>query len=187
MKIELKQLSPLNGMAEYEMLQDLGSNENGFPNEVYGISYGEYRNWLIQQDDYSKSRNLPENYIPQSTYFLYVEEKPVGIARIRHHSSEILEKQGVGNFGYGIAKQYRGKGYGNILFVNILEKCKSLGYTKVKSFVHMDNAASNKIFEKNGAVLTGVWNNTSNIHETDPDVTLKKGKRWKNTVRKNDG
>lgn len=110
MKIELKQLSPLNGMAEYEMLQDLGSNENGFPNEVYGISYGEYRNWLIQQDDYSKSRNLPENYIPQSTYFLYVEEKPVGIARIRHHSSEILEKQGVGTLVMESQNSIEGRG-----------------------------------------------------------------------------
>lgn len=176
MRIEFRQLSPLNGTAEYQMLQDLGSKENGFPNEVFGISYCEYKKWLIQQDDYSKSQNLPENYIPQTTYFLYVEEQPVGIARIRHRPSETLERQGVGNFGYGIAKQYRGKGYGNILFIHIIEKCKSFGYSKVISFVHMDNTASNKIFVNNGAVLTGVWNNTSNIYETNPDVTLEKEK-----------
>lgn len=170
MEMEFKQLSVQNGIAEYQMLQDIGSHENGFPNEVYGISFNDYKKWLIEQDDYSRSQNLPENFIPQTTYFLYADGQPVGIARIRHHSSAFLEKQGVGNFGYGIAKQHRGKGYGNILFGKIIEICKSLGYTEVKSFVHVDNMASNKIFKNNGAVLAGVLNNTKNIYVTRTDL-----------------
>ena len=110
--------------------------------------------------------NLPENFIPQTTYFLYVDGQPVGIARIRHYSSDYLEKQGVGNFGYGIAKPYRGKGYGNVLFANVLTKCKALGYSKIKSFVSIENIASNKVFIKNSAKFLGTFNGVKNIYET---------------------
>lgn len=104
MKIEIRQLSLENDHAEYDMLQDIGANENGFTNEVNVTSFEQYKVWLTQEDDYSKSKNLPDNYIPQTTYFLYVDNMPVGIARIRHYSADFLEKQDVGNFGYGIAK-----------------------------------------------------------------------------------
>ena len=166
MEFELKQLSVDGGIDEYRMLQEIGSSEYGFTNEVNGMSYEAYKKWLIWQDDYAKARNLPENYIPQTTYFLYADALPVGIARIRHHSSDFLEKQGAGNFGYGIARPYRGKGYGNALFVHVLAACKALGYTKIKSFVHIENVASNSVFMKNGAKLVGTFHGIKNIYET---------------------
>lgn len=166
MEFELRQLSMENGIDEYNMLQEIDANEYGFTNEANGMSFNEYKQWLVQQDDYSKSLNLPENFIPQTTYFLYVDGQPIGIARVRHYSSDYLEKQGVGNFGYGIAKPYRGKGYGNVLFTNVLVKCKSLGYSKIKSFVHVENIASNKVFIRNGSKFSGTLNGIKNIYET---------------------
>ena len=75
MNIELRQLSLENDLTEYNMLQDIDANENGFTNEVNGMSFERYKEWLIQQDN------------------------------------------------------------GNALFVNVLAKCKLLGYSKTKSFV----------------------------------------------------
>lgn len=167
--IELRQLSIDNEIAEYDMLQGIDTNEYGFTNEVYGISYDDYETWLVQEDNYSKAQNLPKNWIPQTTYFLYVSGQPVGIARIRHYSSDLLERQGVGNFGYGIAKPYRGKGYGNVLFAETMKKCKIHGYTKVKSFVHIDNTASNKVFLNNGARFLGILDGKKNIYETSTE------------------
>ncbi len=167
MRVELRQLEINNGADEYDMLQEIDSNENGFTNEVKGMSYDKYRDWLVQQDDFSKAKNLPENWIPQTIYFLYVDDRPVGFARIRHYSSDFLEKQGVGNFGYGIAKPYRGNGYGSILFREVIKKCKLLGYSKIRSFINVDNVASNKVFLKNGARLVGVFKGAKNIYETE--------------------
>ncbi|MDD3243018.1 MAG: GNAT family N-acetyltransferase [Eubacteriales bacterium] len=164
--VELRQLTPQNGMAEYAMLQDMDAVENGFSNEVKGMSFQAYQQWLLLQDGYSRGENLPENFIPQTVYFLYIDGLPVGMARIRHRSSALLESQGVGNFGYGIAKSFRGKGYGNALFVQVLKKCSALGYTRIRSFVAVDNTASNRIFQNNGAIFLGVWNGTRNIYET---------------------
>lgn len=168
MKVCLSQLSFDNGAAEYEMLQSIDKEENGFTNAVNGMSYDEYRSWLLQQEDYSKAINLPENYIPQTTFFLYINDVPVGLARIRHYSSPILEKKGVGAFGYGIAREHRGKGYGSILYREIMKKCCDMGYDRVRSFVHQDNIASNRVFVKNGARLTGLLDDGSiikNIYE----------------------
>ena len=166
MQYELRQLSVDNGHDEYHMLQTIDALEYGFTNPVNGMQYDEYKNWLIKEDNISKSLNLPENWIPQTTYFLYVNNQPVGIARIRHYASEMLEKQGVGNLGYGIGKPHRGKGYGHILFREVLQKCKEMGYTKIRSFVYIENTASNQIFIKNGAQFVGVFDGVKNIYET---------------------
>ena len=167
MEFTLKQLTPENGIAEYNMLQTLDRDEYGFTNPVNGMTFDEYKQWLVNQNDYSKALNLPENFIPQTTYFLYADTQPVGIARIRHYSSDFLEKQGVGNFGYGIAKSYRGKGYGNVLFNEVMKKCKDMGYTKIQSYVYRNNAASNQIFIKNGAKFLGIFQDIKNKYEVD--------------------
>jgi len=166
MEFELRQLSVDNGLSEYNMLQEIGSNENGFTNEANGMTFDEYKRWLIQENDCSQAKNMPQNWIPQTTYFFYADNVPIGIVHLRHYSSDFLEKQGVGNFGYGIAKSHRGKGYGHILFLHVLEKCKLHGYDKIKSFVHIDNDASNKVFIANGAKLIGTFDGAKNVYET---------------------
>ena len=156
MKIELKQLSINMEKAEYKMLQDIKDNEKGFTNPAYGLTYQEYIKWLKEEDDYSRGENLPESWIPCTTYFLYIDNKPVGYGRIRHASSKYLEEViGAGNLGYGIAKEYRGKGYGNILFQELLKECKQIGYKEIKLFPLKENEATIKIMLKNGGKIIG--------------------------------
>lgn len=130
MKIEIKQLSLNCGNEEYEMLQNIKNDENSFFNSVYEKSYKEYLLWLQKEDDYSKENNLPDGWIPQTTYFLYIDGKPVGIGRIRHRISKYLESIGVGNLGYAISKLYRGRGYGNIMLKELLQNCISFDNEK---------------------------------------------------------
>ena len=73
MKAELKQLSLEMGKSEYHMLQGILNGENGFYNPACSISYEEYREWLKKEDDISKGVNLPEGWIPATTYFLYID------------------------------------------------------------------------------------------------------------------
>lgn len=154
--IELKQSNKDLGIAEYEMLQDIKNGENGFMNEVFGISFEEYKMWLKNQDDFHLGKNLPDGWIPYMTYFLYEDDIPVGIGRIRHETSEYLQKVvGAGEIGYGISKKYRGKGYGNILFKEMLIRCKEFGYKKITLFPHKDNQATIRIMLKNGGRVIG--------------------------------
>lgn len=156
MKIELKQINTNMNEQEYEMLQGILDVENGFTNPAYGISYQDFKNWLQEMDNHSKGISLPEGWVPYTTYILYIDDIPVGYGRIRHSSSEYLETVvGAGNLGYGISKEYRGKGYGNILFKELLKKCKEHKYNEIKLFPLKTNEATVKIMLKNGGKIIG--------------------------------
>ena len=164
MKIELKQLSIKMGQPEYDMLQGIVDGENGFSNPAYKLSKNEYKKWLEKENNYSKGKELPEGWIPATTYLLYIDEIPVGYGRVRHSSSEYLENViGAGNLGYAISKQYRGKGYGNLLFKELLNKCKDFGYTEIKLFPYKDNEATVRIMLKNGGEIIGEFKETKHI------------------------
>lgn len=164
MKIELKQLSIKMGQKEYDMLQGIIDGENGFSNPAYKLSENEYKKWLEKENNYSKGKELPEGWIPATTYFLYIDEIPVGYGRIRHSSSEYLENVvGAGNLGYAISKQYRGKGYGDLLFKELLSKCKEFGYSEIKLFPYNDNEATVRIMLKNGGEIIGDFKETKHI------------------------
>lgn len=138
------------------MLQGIKDGENGFMNDVFGKTYEEFKSWLKHQDDFSVGKNLPQGWIPYTTYFLYDNGLPIGFGRVRHETSEYLQKVvGAGEIGYAISKKYRGKGYGNILFKEILKKCKEFGYSKITLFPHKDNEQTIKIMLKNGGKIIG--------------------------------
>lgn len=164
MKIELKQINVDMAEQEYEMLQGILDVENGFTNPAYNLSYKEYKNWLQDIDNHSKGLNLPNGWIPYTTYILYNDDIPVGYGRIRHSSSEYLETVvGAGNLGYGISKEYRGKGYGNILFKELLKKCQEHGYKEIKLFPLKTNEATLKIMIKNGGRIIGDFKDEKHI------------------------
>ena len=164
--VELKQSSQDLGVAEFEMLQGIQNGENGFMNEVFGMSYEKYKNWLAVQDDYHVGKNLPEGWIPYTTYFFYVDGVPVGVGRVRHETSEYLQTVvGAGEIGYGISKDHRGNGFGNILFQELLKKCKEFGYEKITLFPHKDNLATIKIMLKNGGKVIGSFKEEKTIIE----------------------
>ena len=162
--ITLKQLSPDMGKSEYDMLQSIPDVENGFTNPAYNLSYDEYKEWLWTTDSHSRGIGLPEGWIPYTTYVFYVGDIPVGYGRVRHSSSEYLETVvGAGNLGYGIAKEYRGKGYGSILFKELLKKCKEIGYKEIKLFPMKSNAPTVKIMLKNGGQIIGDFKDYKHI------------------------
>lgn len=164
MKVELKQTNINMGKPEYKMLQGLQSVENGFTNPAKDLTYKEYKKWLKDLNNHSKGIALPDGWIPYTTYILYIDDVPVGYGRVRHSSLDYLEKViGAGNLGYGISKDYRGKGYGDILFKELLKKCKEHGYGEIKLFPYKINTASVKIILKNGGVIIGDFQNEKHI------------------------
>ena len=164
MKIELKQINIDMEEQEYEMLQGILAVENGFTNPAYNLSFEEYKKWLQDMINHSKGIDLPEGWIPYTTYVLYIDDIPVGYGRIRHSSSEYLETVvGAGNLGYGISKEHRGKGYGNILFRELLKKCREYGYNEIKLFPLKSNEATVKIMMNNGGKIIGDFKKEKHI------------------------
>lgn len=120
--------------------------------------------WVISMDpsnfqemiksllDSEKEENIPENWVPASTYWLVDENKKViGAVNIRHRLTKRLLDRG-GHIGYGIRPSERRKGYATKLLSLSLQKTRELGLEKVLVTCDEHNIASEKTILNNGGV-----------------------------------
>ena len=56
MVIELKRLSCNDGIEIYNMLQEIPKEENGLQNKANGLTFEEFKEWLIIKQAESKTR-----------------------------------------------------------------------------------------------------------------------------------
>lgn len=155
--IFLKKLSLNDDEKIYDMLQEIACNDNGFHNKVKGMSYKEFKRWLKKEFAVDNGK-LEKWMVPQTSYWLYDGDKPVGYGRLRHFLNDNLA-QTSGHIGYAIRKSERGKGYGNIILTLLLEECKKLNIEKVQIAANVENAASNKIIMNHNGSLIRCENN----------------------------
>ena len=154
MVVELRKLSPDDGIDVYNMLQEMPS-ENGFGNSIYGLSYDEYKQSLIKRDNISKGIGLEDWMVPQNIYWLYIYGRPVGQGNLRHRLTDSLRIEG-GHCGYGIAPSQRGKGYGKLLLSLMKDEARALGIDRMLITVYNDNPASIRVAVSNGGVIENV-------------------------------
>jgi len=151
---QLKKISAEDGRDIYDMLQTMPKDENGLINNANGLSYEEFKAWLAAKQKESEQTGLVDGWkVPSTTYWLYVDDIPVGFGNLRHFLTEALSKAG-GHIGYGIAPQYRGKGYGKELLSLLLIEAQKINLDKVLITIHTDNIASQKVALANGGLIT---------------------------------
>ena len=149
---EMRQLSRNDGRDVYEMLQRLGRAENHFQNPVRDMTFQQYKEWLLEQEDWSKGLNLPIGYSPETTYWLYFDDKPVAYGKIRHQLNENSRIVG-GNIGYAVDPLQRGKGFATIILGFLLRIADDMGIEEKLLSVEKYNYASKKVIEKNGGYV----------------------------------
>lgn len=96
--------------------------------------------------------NLPDSWVPDSTYWLVTDHnRIVEAVNIRHSLTEHLFNAG-GHIGYGIRPSERRKGYATKLLALSLEKAKQLNITKALIVCDEVNTASEKTILHNGGL-----------------------------------
>lgn len=150
--LKLRKLSVNDNHIIYEMLSGIDAIENSFTNPVKNMCYQDFQKWLLQQEKWDKGESLPKGYVPQSIYWLYDENVPVGIGKIRHSLTEESKVNG-GNIGYAISKKYRGKGYGNEILKMLLSEAHRLGIKEILLTIDKNNLASKRVCERNGGIF----------------------------------
>ena len=152
------------------MLQEIPYEENGLMNKANGLSYDEYKSWLIAKHQESEQKGITDGWkVPSTTFWLYADGVPVGVGHVRHFLTEALRKAG-GHIGYGVAPEYRGNGYGTALLGMLLDEACAMGIEKALVTVRTGNAASRAVALANGGVIE---------KETDGRVLI-----WIDTARK---
>ena len=99
----------------YSLLSTFKKNENGYINEFAEMTQEEFLTKGIQLLlDWSEGKNLYENFVPVTFYFLYDNEKNiVGVFKLRHYLNDFYKK-GPGHISYAIKSEYRKKGYAKL-------------------------------------------------------------------------
>lgn len=101
----------------------------------------------ITPDDQSK------NYIPSLNGILFsltIDGKIVGYARLENIENNPIEIY--------VLQQYRGNGYGTVLYKNILAELKKSNLKDFKTSIDKENYIMTRILEKNGALKISTIN-----------------------------
>lgn len=137
----------------YELHVSFEQNENGFENAAYGLNEEQFAQYIEQKKKESMGINLPKGYVPATEYILVNNEgEYVGIFNLRHELNDYLASH-AGHVGYGIARQYRGRGYASKGLALVLEEAKKHGISTAYLSVNKNNPASLKVQKKNGAYI----------------------------------
>lgn len=156
--LEIKKLTATDGEDIFEMLQEMPADENGFVNSVYGKTYEEYKVWLAKSEVDSKQSGLIDGWkVPQTTFWLYENGKPVGMGKIRHFLTDALRSAG-GNIGYAIRPSERGRGLGKRFAGLLIDGARKMNIPEMLITVHDDNIASVKAALANGGTIEKVEN-----------------------------
>ena len=123
----------------YELYMTFPENENGYMNSVYGYNYEQFLEWIEKKRNWSLGKELPEGFVPDTTYVLVDEDVYVG--------------EGPGHIGYCISEKYRGRGYATKGLKLTLEKARQRSIHEVYMSVNKDNPASLRVQMKNGAYI----------------------------------
>jgi predicted acetyltransferase len=113
----------------------------------------DFHDFVRKLCDAAAGRNLKPGLVPWNEYWLVRRRRVLGTSSLRHRLTPALEDRG-GHIGYCIRPGERGKGYGTQLLALTLEKAGELGLQRVLITCHRDNAASRRVIEKNGGVLS---------------------------------
>ena len=136
----------------YDLFMTFERDENGFMNPVYGYDYQKFLEWIEMKKDWSMGKNLPEGFVPDTTFVLEDEDRYVAIFNLRHCLNDFL-REGPGHIGYGVSKDYRGKGYATKGLKLALAEARKINIHEVFLSANKDNVASWKAQLANGAYI----------------------------------
>ncbi len=158
--IYLKETNFEDRKEEYLFIKRLPEDENGFLNPYYYESKDSFYKVIIPRlINYSNGINLPPLKVPETYFFLWDDNKIVGLFKIRHYLNDNLKVSG-GNLSYGILKEYRNKGYATTGLKLAIQKCREID---IHMSLHKNNYYSLKVMLNCGAY---VYSETENEYLT---------------------
>ena len=152
--VYLKEINFEDRKEEYLFIKRLPEDENGFLNPFYYESEDSFYKVIIPRlINYSNRINLAPLKVPETYFFLWDDNKIVGLFKVRHYLDENLVISG-GHVSYGILKEYRNMGYATTGLKLVIEKCKNIiREDEIYMSLHKNNFYSLKVMLNCGAYV----------------------------------
>ena len=144
MKLQLITPNPTFEKSYSEYIDELG-NEEKYPYPM-DFEHSDFSALLKKLDNYSKGIDLPNWLVPNSTFWLVLNNELIGVSHLRHYLNDFLREHG-GHIGFGIRPGYRGKGYGKKLLQLTISKANKMGIDEVHLHCHKSNIFSARIIQ----------------------------------------
>ena len=116
---------------------------------------------------HAKGIDLPEEWVPCSTYWLICQNRIVGTCNLRHELNDFLREFG-GHVGFSVRPSERNKGYGTQMLRFVLKKAQELGIMCVLVTCDDNNIASAQVIEKNDGKFA------DKVTKDDSQVTIRR-------------
>ena len=95
----LKKINFEDAEEEYKAIKSMPAQENGFENKYHDVTKEEFINEVIPKLlKNSEGLDLPDGYVPDTYFFLWDDNKIVGLFKIRHYLNDFL-RNGAGHLG----------------------------------------------------------------------------------------
>lgn len=115
-------------------------------------NYSDFPAIVKKFSDYSNNVNVPDEYVPSTTFWALKDKNLIGAVNIRHYLNDKFSAY-FGHIGYAVKPEERQKGYGTKILKLALNECKKLNLKKVLICCQKDNTASAKVILNNNGVL----------------------------------
>ncbi|MEX0738965.1 MAG: GNAT family N-acetyltransferase [Pseudohongiella sp.] len=143
-----------------EYIEELGAEERyPFPLDFDHIDFA---GLLAKLEQFRHGVDLPEGFVPSSTYWLVDEGEILGVSNLRHYLNDRIRHVG-GHIGLGIRPSSRGRGLGNELMKLTIEKAIEHGIREIHIHCHKHNEPSAKMVKANGGTLESEVNDGGEI------------------------
>lgn len=119
--------------------------------DMYKEAITDFKGYVLKLNDNIKGC---DGWVPTYTFWLTnMNDKILGVVRIRTSLNHEYVKKFAGNIGYDISPLSRKRGYGITLLKLALEKATMINLDKVLITCDDDNIASKRIIENNGGIF----------------------------------
>ncbi|MBC8481812.1 MAG: GNAT family N-acetyltransferase [Planctomycetes bacterium] len=133
----------------FAMVKEFKDEGRDIIDGIGSIDLENFKESIKQAEKHAKGLELPEGWVPASTYWLICQNRIVGTCNLRHELNDFLREFG-GHVGYAARPSERKKGFGTLMLRLLLEKAQGLGIERLLATCDDNNIASARVIEKNG-------------------------------------
>jgi predicted acetyltransferase len=133
-----------------EYIRELGTEERyPFPLD---FDHSNFAALLQKLDEFRNGINIPEGFVPSTTYWLVDGDELLGVSNLRHYLNDRIRHIG-GHIGLGIRPSQRGRGLGKLLLQLTVDAARLKGIGDIHVHCHGNNLASSRMILANGGQL----------------------------------